>query len=53
VAHSGSPSERCTPSRESCEAVEWQCKSTREVIGVSLSFSLLSPTEFAICRANL
>ena len=24
------------PSRESCEAVEWQCISTREVIGVSL-----------------
>ena len=28
VAHSGSPSARCTPSFDSCEAVEWQCMST-------------------------
>jgi hypothetical protein len=32
VAHSGSPSARWTPSLETCEAVEWQCMSTRVVV---------------------
>ncbi len=27
VAHSGRPAARCTPSLDSCEAVEWQCMS--------------------------
>src|ERR1700742_3058274 len=34
VAHSGSPSARWTPSFDSCEAVEWQCRSARLIRAV-------------------
>jgi hypothetical protein len=51
VAHSGRPSARWTPSFESCEAVEWQCRSALLVarMFISLQQILLETGDF--CEA--
>jgi hypothetical protein len=51
VAHSGRPSARWTPSFESCEAVEWQCRSALLVARMFISLQQIPLESTGFCEA--